>query len=133
MSIRAVKNAFLDAIREDATLAHIVWEGTVKDRPSRYVSVHTDSGVREVGRFTGPQTTSTQTFTVHSVGETPDKAQEVAERVFAQVLDRVLVVPNRACRRVRHGSSQPAQLSDDVSPALYFCVDEFDVTSEPTG
>lgn len=131
MSIRAVKNAFLERIREDKTLYGIVFEGTVTDRPTRYVAVHTDSGFRESERFTGPQSTSTQTFIVHSVGATVDKALEVSERVQAQVIDYVLSVPGRNCRRVRHESSQPTQLDQDITPELYYCVDEYTVTSDP--
>lgn len=122
----------MDRLKTDAVLAPVVFEGVVKDRPTRYVTFFTNSGFREAERFTGPQVTSTQTFTVHSVGTTADQAQFMAEKVFAAVLDRVLVVPGRVCRRVRHASSQPVQLDTDVTPPLFYCVDEFDVTSTPT-
>lgn len=129
MSIRAVKKALLDRLKEDAVLAPVVFEGVVTSRPNRYVTLFTNSGVREAERFTGAQLTSTQSFTVHSVGTTPDQAQFVAEKVFAQWLDWTPTVAGRVCRRVRHSSSQPVQLDADVSPPLYYCVDEFDVTS----
>ena len=131
MSIRAVKNALLARLREDLTLKNIVFEGVVTARPNRYVAVYSDSGLREAERFTGGQWTSTQSFTIHCVSESPDKAQEIADRVFAQLLDHVLEVPDRRCRRIRHGSSQPVQLDSDVSPPLWYTVDEFDVTSTP--
>jgi hypothetical protein len=131
LSVRVVKQAFLARIRTGETLSRIVYEGTVKDRPNRYVSVFTDSGLHEAERWTGPQSTSTQTFVVHSVGSTPDKAQEVAELVQRQVIDHVLVVEGRTCRRIRHESSQPIQLDQDIDPELYYCVDEFAVTTSP--
>lgn len=131
MSLRAVKNALLERIEEEPTLSQIVYEGTVLNRPTRYVSVFTDTGYREAERFTGSQSTSTQTFVVHSVGSTPDKALEVAELVQTQLVDHVLQVAGRTCRRLRHESSQPMQLDRDITPELYYCVDEFAVTSEP--
>lgn len=131
MSIRAVKKALMDRLKEDTVLAPVVFEGVVTNRPNRYVTIFTDSGYRESERFTGGQWTSTQGFTVHSVGTTPDQAQYVAERVFAQLLDHVLVVPGRTCRRIRHASSQPVQQDTDISPPLYYTVDEFDVTHIP--
>jgi len=131
VSIRAVKNALLARLRADPVLKDCTYEGVVTTRPARYVTVYSDSGLREAERFTGGQWTSTQSFTVHSVGSTPDQAQFVAEKVFAQLLDHVLVVPERQCRRIRHGSSQPVQLDSAVSPPLWYTVDEFDVTSTP--
>lgn len=131
MTIRAVKEAVLERLRGDVLLEPVVFEGSVDDRPDFYVSVHTDSGRRTAERFTGPQVTSTQTFTVHSVGSTPDQAHLVAERVMRQMLDHTLLVPGRTCRRIQHGASEPAEKDREVSPALWYVVDEFSVTSNP--
>jgi hypothetical protein len=132
VSTRAVKNALLSRLREDASLKSIVHEGVVTDRPSRYVTVYADTGRRSAGRLTGPQTTATQYFTVHSVGTTPDKAQEVAERVITQLCDHVLLVEGRDCWPVTHEESQPAALDADSNPPLHYCIDEFEVVSTPT-
>jgi len=131
MSMRAVKNAVLARLREDSALKDRVFEGVVTNRPTRYVTVFSDSGQRSQERFTGGQWASTQTFVIHSVSESPDKAQIEADRVFAKLLDWTPTVEGRRCRRVRHASSQPVQYDTDVSPPLYYCVDEFDVTSTP--
>lgn len=130
MTIRAHKNAILARLREDSVLASATFEGVVTDRPQRYCTVFTDSGYRTVERLAGPSATALFTYTVHSVGSTPDQAQAVAEHVFAQLLDFTPTVAGRLCGRLRHAASQPVQQDPDI-PDLYFCVDEFDVSSDP--
>jgi len=127
----AVVDAFLAALREEPSLAQIVHEGTVEDRPTRYVSVFTDGGLRGVESFTGPQQTALRTFVVHSVAADPRKARQISQLVIDQVVDRVLVVDGRVCRRVQHEASEPARLDRDVDPPLFYGVDEFSVTSKP--
>jgi hypothetical protein len=131
VTIRAHKTAVLDRLKADPFLASITFEGIVTGGPSHYVSVFVNSGFREAERLTGPQATSTFTFTIHSVGSTPDQAQLVAEHVFAQLLDYTPTVTGRRARRIRHAVSQPVQEDRDVTPWIYYCVDQFDLTSEP--
>jgi hypothetical protein len=97
VTIRAHKTAVLDRLKADPFLASITFEGIVTGGPSHYVSVFVNSGFREAERLTGPQATSTFTFTIHSVGSTPDQAQLVAEHVFAQLLDYTPTVTGRRC------------------------------------
>lgn len=123
-------NAILSRLREDSVLSTVTFEGAVTDRPQRYCTVFTNSGYRTVERVTGPSATAEFTYTVHSVGSTPMQAQAVAERVFAQLLDYVPTVEGRQCSRLRHAGSQPVQQDFDV-PDLYYCVDQFDLTSDP--
>lgn len=131
MSIRAHKQAILDRLRADPILTDATFEGVVTDRPSRYVAVFIDSGYRYSERLTGAQATADYGVTAHSVGTTPDQAQFVAERVFAQLLGHVLQVPGFRCRRVRHEASQPTQIDRDIDPPLFYAVDVFEFTSEP--
>jgi hypothetical protein len=48
-----------------------------------------------------------------------------------QQLDYTPTVAGRQCGSLRHAASQPVQIDRDVSPPLYYCVDEFDLTSDP--
>lgn len=129
--IRAHKQAILERLRQDSVLSPVTFEGVVTDRPQRYCTVFTNSGFRTVERLAGPSATATFTFTVHSVGTTPEQAQAVAERVFAQLLDYTPTVTGRLCGRLRHAASQPVQLDTDGGTNLYYCVDEFDITTDP--
>jgi len=131
VSEAAVADAFLAALREEPTLRQVVHEGTVLERPTRYVSVFTDGGLRGIESFTGPQQTVLRTFVVHSVAADPEKVRQLGQLVVAQVVDRVLVVDGRVCRRVQHEASEPARLDRDVDPPLFYGVDEFSVTSKP--
>ena len=133
MSEVGVKDAFLDSIRKEPSLAQVVWEGTVLKRPTRYVSVFSDSGERESESFTGPQQTVTRSFLVHSVGATAAKAQEVSALVIEQVVDRVFDVAGRVCRPVQHEASHYTRLDQDIDPPLFYNVDEFSVISKPSG
>jgi hypothetical protein len=128
--IRAHKNAILARLREDSVLSAVTFEGVVTERPERYCTLFTNSGFRTVERLSAPSATAEFTYTVHSVGSTPDQAQAVAERVFAQLLDFTPTVPARLCGRLRHAASQPVQQDPDI-PNLYFAVDQFDLTSDP--
>lgn len=129
--IRATKNAILARLRADAVLAGVTFEGVVEDRPELYCSVFINSGYRTSERFTGPAVTAEFTFTIHSVGTSQDQAQFVAERVFAQLLDFSPTIAGRTARRLRHVVSRPAELDRDVTPPLWFVVDQFDLTTDP--
>lgn len=130
--IREMKAAVLARLRQDSVLASSTFEGVVTNRPNRYAAVFSDSGFRTAERFTGPQGTSSQSFTVHSVGTTPDQAQAIADRVFAQLLDWTPAVEGRVCRRMRHEASEPVQIDRDVTPPMFYGVDVFEVTSSPS-
>lgn len=129
--IRAHKQAIIDRLKADPFLAAITFDGLVTDGPSHYASVFMNNGYREAERLTGPPVTATFTATIHSVGTTPDQAQLVAEHVFAQLLGHTPTVTDRQCRRIRHAASQPVQADRDVTPWIWFCADQFDLTSDP--
>lgn len=129
--ILAHTNAVLSLLRADATLAGIVFQGVVTNRPARYVTVYTNNGPREVSRLTGPQSAVTFTYIVHSVGQTPEQAQWVAEKVYLQLVDAVPNVPGRVVSPIRSVSSLSVQIDRDIDPPLWYCVDEFDLHTEP--
>jgi hypothetical protein len=131
VTIRVHVDAVLARLRVDPVLAGCTFQGVVLNRPERYVTVHSDNGFREQDRFAAGQLTQTFSFTVHTVGRSPEQSQALAERVYAQLLGVTLVIPGRRARRIRSVVSRPTALDRDVDPPLFYGVDVFELTSEP--
>lgn len=119
--------AFIAAIASDVELK--VFEGTVTDRPTKYVSVFSRES-RAVGRFTGPHSVLTNEFVVHSVGQTPEQAKWVRERMLEKVLDKTFVIEGWRNGRVQYVTSQPLGIDKDPSPPLFYTVDVLAFDSE---
>ena len=132
MTIRLHVNAVLARLREDSILATCTYQGVVDDRPTRFIAVFPDAGFREQSRYTGGQIQETYSFTIHSVGQTPEQAQLLAERVYAQLLGAKLTIAGRVCRPMRSVVSRPIQVDRDVTPVMHYSVDVFELTTEPT-
>jgi len=129
MSVESHADAFMDAIKRDAELADLTYEGNVKTRPEFYVSVFTPTPGDSRHRFTGPQGRQDWTYVTHSVGTSPGQARWVAARLRAQLLDTVLQVDGHRCWPIRHPAGQPMQDDTDLNPPLYYLVDEWELTS----
>lgn len=129
--IRDTAAAIKARLEQDPVLATCTFEGIVTNKPQRYASFFLNSGVRYGDRLSGPDVSADFTLTVHSVGTDPFGAQAVAERVLAQLLNYKLQVPGRDCSLLRHSASIPVGSDDQVSPSLYYGVDEFSFTSDP--
>lgn len=119
-------------LEADSFLTGRVYEGIVNDRPDRYCSFFLNSGLRTGDRLAGPDVVGDFTLTVHSVGSIPEQAQFIAEHVLAQLLNFTLTVDGRQCSLLRHIASIPLTMDDSVSPVIYYAVDEFSFTSDPT-
>jgi hypothetical protein len=135
MTIRLHVKAVLARLREDPILAACTFEGVVAvspTRPNKFIAVFPDSGFREQSRYTGGQIQETYSFTIHSVGQTPEQAQLIAERVYQQLLGAKLSIPGRVCRPMRAVVSRPVQIDKDVTPPMHYSVDAFELTTEPT-
>lgn len=132
MTTRARKKAVIDRLKAKASAATGVFEGAVPKDHGRqwYLVVFTNSGLRVRPRFTGPSSGVTQSFTIHSVGTTPEQAQLGAEVVQDQLVDFLPVVAGWNCHRLTHEVSLPVQVDRDITPPLYYCVDEFDLVAE---
>lgn len=135
MTARALKQAVLARLREPSVMANVVYEGAVPAVAGRqwYVVVYTNTGLREIPRFTGNSSQITQTFTIHSVGLTPDQAQLTADRVMTQLLDFRPNVSGWNTRRMTHEVSRPTEVDRDPTPPLFYNVDEFDLVAVATG
>jgi len=131
MSSAAHIDAFSARLREDTVLATATFEGVVQDRPNRYCTIHAAGPTHTAERFNGRSTQQDYSVTVHSVGTTPAQARFVQDRVVAQLLDFTLTVSGRSVRRIRHTYSRPVDIDKDVSPPLWYFVDEFEFTSSP--
>ena len=128
---RAHTDALLARLRADTGLSGVVFEGVVTDRPARYCTVFADQGRHESERLDERQIQSAYRYVIHSIGSTPEQARWVGERVFAQLFDWRPVIPGRTCWRARHVGGQAMQIDRDVSPPLWFVVDEFELRSTP--
>jgi hypothetical protein len=134
MTIRLHVNAVLARLRQNPILADCTFQGVVEDTPERpqlFCAVFPDSGFREQSRYTGGQIQETYSFTIHSVGITADQAQHVAELVYTQLLGVVLAIDGRKCWPIRSVVSRPLQIDRDANPAMHYCVDVFELTTQP--
>jgi len=131
--IRAHTQAILDRLAAHHDLTDAVYEGaTVPVGTKAYVTVWADSGRRHTDRLAGPSTVAEFTFTVHSVGSQPEQAQAIAECVFTQLIDWTPDIPGYAPRRMRHTATVPTTRDPDGRPPVYYCTDEFTLTTQPT-
>src|SRR4051812_40581511 len=120
--MRVHDDAFLALIRSDAGLATTTFEGSVTNRPARYVSVFPRES-RLVERFSGPHAVTDNEYIVHSVGPPPEQAKWAREHMLAKTLDVTPAVAGWRCRRIRFVTSQPLGTDFDTTPPLYFTVD----------
>lgn len=129
--------AVLARLRADAWLTAATFddEVTPEERPQRYALVTSNAGVQTAQRLTQAVKATTArreiTYTIRSVGTTRAQAIAVADRVAAQLLGFIPTVSGRRCWPIRHAISRPAQKDTDPNPPLWYCVDEFDLTSDP--
>jgi hypothetical protein len=128
--VRVHDNAFLALIKADTGLASTTFEGTVEDRPARYVSVFSRE-TRSPNRYTGPHSWVENEYTVHSVGATPEQAKWAREHMLAKTLDVAPSVTGWRCGQIRFITSQPLAIDRDVNPALWYCVDVLAFTAQP--
>lgn len=129
--IRAHVDAVLARLRSDSILSDSTFDGQVSGSPARYCVVYASGGARVSERLTGRSVFAEFTFTIHSVGSTPEQARLVEERVIAQLLDWTPTIAGRNCRRTVHAISRPVAMDKDVSPPLFYAVDGFDLTTAP--
>lgn len=123
--------AFLELARAHAELGADVYEGKVEDAPERYASVWPSIGGRGAERLDLHSIQITPSFTVHSVGTTPEQARWVGDRVMFQVLDVRPDILGRSCWPIRLTASQPVREDDNLHPGLWYQVDVFEFTSTP--
>lgn len=129
--IRVHTQAVLDRLAQHHDLDGAVYEGaTVPVGTKAYVTVWVDSGRRRTDRLAGSSNTAEFTFTVHSVGSQPYQAQALAECVFTQLLDWTPEVAGFQPHRLRHTATLPVERDPDGRPTVYYCTDEFTLTTQ---
>jgi hypothetical protein len=129
--IRAHKAAVLARLRADTKIADAVFDSGADSPSVPYCVVYADQGTREQERLLATQSRATFVYTIHSVGSTPDEAQWMAERVYAQLLGFRPEIEGRSCWPIAAEASVPVRRDDDPHPALFFGVDEFRLSSVP--
>ena len=131
MTAAAHCDAIVARLRAHPDLASIVFVGDVPAKTTKYVVVFPSTPAHSVERFTGANTQEDYTYTINSVGLQPAQALWVADRVVTQLLDFTPTVAGRKCRRLRHPVGRPVDRDKDVTPNLFYAVDQFDLTSSP--
>lgn len=129
--IRAHFAAFLAQLRADPVLLSCTFDGEVTGAPQKYCLVTLNSGDRYGDRLSSPDVSATFRANVRSIGTTPEQAQAVAERVFAQVMNVRLNVAGRQLSLIRHAGGQPTTVDTTVTPQLWFSSDFFEFDSDP--
>lgn len=128
-------SAYLARLRADDYLKPVVFDGSVpllNGQPrNEYVAVYANSGTHSAERLDHRQVQHLVTFTVHCVSLNPGTARILAEHVLAQSLDWRPALAGRKFWRMTHPVSQPVRNEQDVSPNLWFTVDQFDLRSTP--
>ncbi|MGG7450557.1 hypothetical protein ACQ3HE_06670 [Plantibacter auratus] len=134
MTVRAHKAAVLARLREDPVLALKTFDSVVPDKtPVPYVVVYSDQAVWSSERLDFAQIAADFSFMIHAVGERPDQAQAVAERVYAQLMNFRPTVVGRSCWPMKAEASQPVRPDRDGEVTLWTAVDVFDLHSTPKG
>lgn len=139
MSGRRYTKAFVEHLKGDSQL--LVFTGRVPglaaDAPARYVLVFPQTPDHSVSSLAGPATDESATFTVHSVAESPEGAQWIADRVIDRVLgpQRMgvrLTLPGRASEKLKHTGSFPINVDRQAPPEAWFLADDFRWDSSPS-
>lgn len=128
------KNAVLARLRADSALVNKVHDGIVQSPDGKpvegpYCVVYVNGGDRQEERLLGGQTRANFTFTIHSVGKTPEEAQAVVSHVYKQLLGFTPMISGRVCWPIRSVVTQATRLDKDVLPPMFYAVDEFTLSS----
>ena len=126
--IRAHRDAVIAALSTD--LPGSVFRSYSASDQSRYAVVFIAPSVKTRSRFTGPQSRTVYTVTVHSVGSDEDQALWVQERVD-KLTGKALTVSGFKVWPVEFVTAQPPSLDDDGTSPLWFTVSQFDLVSDP--
>ena len=107
-----------------------VGDGSGVGLTAPYVVVYADLGVLD-GPMGDRFADLDQTVFVHGCGTTVEQAQWAADKARVTLLTGSLALDGRAVLYVDHVTSQPVQRDDDISPSVYFTVDQFTVSTTP--
>lgn len=108
-------------------------DGAVPDGAAPpYVVLRTSSGPRTRTGLRAVSDLVTVDAWCHSVGETREQAQWLADRVADALVDEVPAVTGRTCWPIEHLASQPVARDDDTRPPLMHAVDVFRLRSVPS-
>lgn len=109
-----------------------VYDGEVPDIPAkRYAVLYMDQGLGRGDRLVARRTGQRYRGVVHSIGQSPDEARWVAERVDLALSDVVLTVAGFDNTPCSEESSQPIRRDVDV-PTLFLGAKTWTFVSTPT-
>lgn len=107
-----------------------VGDGSGKGLTAPYAVVYADLGGLD-GPMGDRYADLDQTVFVHGVGTGPEQAQWVADKARVALLTTAITVTGRSVMCVEHVTSVPVQRDDDVTPPLYYSVDEYLLSTTP--
>ena len=126
-SARTQTDAVIAALRA-AQLS--VGDGSGVGLTAPYVVVYADLGVLD-GPMGDRFADMDQTVFVYGCGTTREQAQLVADKARTTLLAGV-TVPDRSLLYVDHvPTSQPIRRTDDISPSVFYTVDQYTVATTP--
>ena len=131
MSIAEHDAAILARLREHPALAAVVFNGLVPSGRNRYVNVFASGRASGVERLDERQIQVNRTYTIHCVSTNPTTAGLLQDQVHEQLLNFRPVVPGRRSWRLSHEVSRAAEADRDVTPPLWYTVDQFDFDTTP--
>lgn len=107
-----------------------VGDGSGAGLSGKYAVVYADLGVPD-GPMGDRFADLDQTVFVHSCGSSAEQAQWVGDKTRAALLAGALSIDGRAVLYVDHVTSQPVQRDDDISPSVFYAVDQYTVATTP--
>lgn len=131
MSIAQHDEAILARLRLHPQLAAVVFNGSVPAGRNRYVNVFGSGRASGVERLDDRQIQVNRTYTIHCVSINPAAAGLLQDQVHAQLLNFRPVIPGRSSWRLSHEVSRAAEVDRDVTPPLWYTVDQFDLNTTP--
>lgn len=128
--------AVLTRLRSDSALTAKVYD-TIADNgkstpvPPPYVVVFSNSGNVSGARLSGSDLDETVTFTIHAVGVNPEQSRAVAKKIRSLLRSFKPSITGKKCWPMKLVVSQPIRLDADLLPAVYYSVEEFQLSTTP--
>lgn len=109
-----------------------VYDGIVPDRPALpYVVAWITPPRHESDRMTGDQLNADNVFQTTASGLTPESVRIVVGNLHRALVDARVAVEGRNSQRIKHLTSQPIRPDEDVSPPLFYGVDQWSLFTVP--
>ena len=128
--------AVLARLRSDSALTGKVYDTIAESASSTpvsppYVVVFSNSGNVSGARLSGSDLDETVTFTIHAVGVNPEQSRATAKKVRSLLRGFKPSISGKTCWPIKLVVSQPTRPDADVLPAVFYSVEEFQLSTTP--